>query len=124
VVVDMVFFGIKFDDPSMIDVVKSEIDSNSNKDVTKILFNVQTYRIDNVLVIYKDFVGQGAVNMVFVFMLGISSIPFFLWGVSLPLFIVAGLMLLWVFLCSKLFNFWMFKILIRKLGHNGSVRLL
>jgi hypothetical protein len=89
------------------------------------LFNVQTYYIgSDILVIYKEFVGQGAVNMVFSLMLIGASIPWFVWGVTLPLFIVAGLMLFWIFLCSKIFNYWMFKILLKKLGHQGSLRLL
>jgi hypothetical protein len=122
----MVLIGIKFDDHPMIrHSVADMVKENSQKDIAKMLFNVDVYCIgSDILLIHKEFIAEKTMNWMFSVMLLGASVPWFIWNVSLPLFIVAGLISFWSLISSKIFNFWMFKILIRKLGHNGSVRLL
>lgn len=123
----MVLFGIKFDDHPLIrESVKNMIKENSEKDVAKILFNVDVHCIGaDILIIHKEFIAQQTMNLMFTVMLLISAVPWFIWGISLPLFIVAGLISFWALISSRIFNFWMFKIMIRtKMQYRGEVKLL
>lgn len=133
VVVEMVLIGIELKsnlykkgvDKLMVQSLRDQILLNSEKQVANILFNVKAYILeDNVLLIRKDFIASQTMDMLFRVMLVISAVPFFIWGVSVPLFIVASLMVLWAILQTSAFNFCMFKIMIRRAGYKGSVRLL
>lgn len=123
----MVLIGIKFDDhPLIMQSVADMIQENSEKDVAKMLFNVDVHCIgSDILIINKEFIASKTMNMMFSVMLLGASIPWFIWNVSLPLFIVAGLISFWSLISSKIFNFLMFKIMIRKrFDYKPQLRLL
>lgn len=122
----MVLLGVEIDNALVRKDVASMILDNSEKPVVKILFNVGVYCVgDNLLIIRKDFIAEKTMNVMFSIMLLISAVPWFVWDVSVPLFIVAGIIALWGLLSSRIFNFFMFKIMIRtKLHYKGSLRLL
>jgi hypothetical protein len=112
----MVLLGIKFDDnPLIMQSVADMIKENSEKDVAKMLFNVNVHCIgSDTLIIIKDFVAEKTINVLFSIMLIGACLPWLIWNVSLPLFVVAGLISFWAFISSKIFNFLMFKLMIRK----------
>lgn len=123
----MVLFGIQFDDHELVrQSVADMILENSEKPVVKILFNVQAYCIGtDILIIHKEFIAEKTMNWMFAIILLISIIPWFVWQISVPFFIVAGLICVWSLLSSKIFNFWMFKIMIRKrFDYKPTLRLL
>lgn len=112
----MVLFGIKFiDDPSVRVRVGDMIKENSEKDVAKLLFNVDVgYIGTDILIVNKEFIASKTMNLMFSVLLLGASVPWLFWGISLPLFIIAGLMSLWAVLSSKVFNYLMFKLMIKK----------
>jgi hypothetical protein len=123
----MVLLGIKFDDHPLIrQSVADMIKENSEKDVAKMLFNVDVHCIGaDILIIHKEFIAEQTMNLMFTVMLLISAVPWLIWGISLPLFIVAGLISFWSLISSKIFNFLMFKIMIKKrFDYRASLRLL
>jgi len=123
----MTLIGIKFgiQDRQYLKEIASEIKCNSEKQVAKLLFDVKVYCIESdILVINKIFVATQSMNLLYLILLVGTSIPWFVWGVSLPFMIVFSLFLLWSFMNTPLFNFLMFRIMIRKQGYKGRLVML
>lgn len=122
----MVFFAIKFEDKhDNIEVFSEEILLNSEKPAAKLLFNVKTYCIDSdILAIHKVFIPSKVISVIYVFVLVACSLVWLHWQIIAPLLVFSGLLLLWSFLNTAVFNFIMFKIMISKLGYKGRLKLL
>lgn len=121
----MVFVAIRFEGvPLEIEDWADAIMLNAEKPVPKILFDVKTYILDeNILAVRKEFVALHTMNYIFGFMFVVSLIP--LWfGFVTPLIIISFLIMLWFFLNSTEFNFWMFKLMIRRAGYSGKMELV
>jgi hypothetical protein len=122
----MVLFGIKFVDVhESLEIFAQMIRKNSEKQVAQVMFNVQAWIVESdILVVHKEFIPETTIRIMFFIMLLGSAIPMIFWGWIAPLFVVAVLMILFSLLNTAYFNFLMFKIMIRKTGYKGSLRLL
>jgi hypothetical protein len=123
----LTLIGIQFEnkDIEFIERIKLEIEHNSSKPASKLLFNIDVFTIGgDILLINKEFIPGKTLKYVYLLALLCSSIPIFLWGVTIPFFIVCGLILFWTFINTPFFNYFMFKIMIRRMGYIGGLRLL
>ena len=122
----MTAIAIRFkDSDAPIEKFASMIKENSEKQVAKVMFNVEVYPVgSNILFINKDFVPRQVLNMIYLFLLVGSALAWLIWDVHLPFFIVAGFMLFWSVLNTPSFNFFMFKLMIRRSGYKGRVVML
>lgn len=122
----MTLLGIHFvDGHDDVQVYAEEIFKNSEKQVAKMLFTVKVYTPDvDVLIISKKFVAYDLMNIIFSFMLILSSLPIVLFHVVIPALIVYSLYFVWSIFNTPVFNYWLFKLMIRRMGFKGKLKQL
>lgn len=122
----MTLIGIKFEDPKTpIRFFANMIKSNSEKPFVKVTFNVKVYCVEHdVMIINKVFVPAKAINTVYYFLLIGSLVPLIIWNTVIPAMIIWLLYMLWMIFNSSVFNFLLFKIMIKKSGYTGKLRQL
>lgn len=122
----MVFIGVKFEE-TMEDINKYAmiLRENSAKQVPLMLFDTTVFVLHgNVLVMWKDFVARKTMSMIYLIMIIGSIIPFLVWGTLVPVIIVGILAFIFYLFDSAWFNFFMLKLMLKKNGYKGKVKLL
>jgi len=119
----MTLVGIKFvDKPLSVKAFADLIRSNAEKDVPKLLFNVWVHCIgSDILIINKEFIASSVVDKVFLIMIASGLVMVALWNIWVPGLIFLLMHRLWSIFNTPKFNFWMFKLMLRKNGYKGKV---
>jgi hypothetical protein len=121
----MVLFGVEFGDHKFIDEFAFNIEQNSVKSVSNLLFTVRTHVVEeNILIIHKEFIAFKTVVWINLILLISSVIPLFIWGVVIPFIVCNLLFFFFIFFESTGFNFVMFYFGLRKMGYKGKLRLV
>jgi hypothetical protein len=124
----MVFIGIKCLDSSIISDIKfivNAINVNAEKPVAKTLFRVKSYKVDNdIIVINKVFIPEANMKLIILCMIIISAFLYYFFNSIVALIILSIIYSLIIIFSSSFFNYYMFSIMLRKMGYFGKTKLL
>lgn len=122
----MTLVGVKFlNETKNLKLFAGEIRQNSEKQVAKMLFNVKVYTPEpDVLIVNKQFLHSELIVTILSFLLIASAMLIIFFKLLFPTFICYCLFLAWVFFDSPAFNYWLLKLMFKRLGYKGKLRML
>lgn len=122
----MVLFGVKFEETKEdINKYVALMRGNTNKQAVNVLFNMEVFVVEPfILVIWKEFIPLRIIMIGLSFMAFISIIPMIMWGVVELFIIFLSLLFLIMLIETPYFNFILFKMMLKRYGYKGKVRLL